>query len=89
MLVATSLDGSDSLFVLSFLFTDKAYNGGTLETQATVNRFEPVREVPVVSGIQVPDCFKTPEELLRLKCIPRLFFTSTLRLKLLSDHVRL
>ena len=53
MLVATSLDGSDSVFLFSFCFTDKEYNGSTLQTQATVNRFEPVREVPVVSGTGV------------------------------------
>ncbi|XP_050379916.1 pterocarpan synthase 1-like [Argentina anserina] len=48
--VTSSLDGRNAHVLLSIVFTNKKYNGSTLEIQGTSRQFEAVREVSVVSG---------------------------------------
>ncbi|CAM8934873.1 unnamed protein product [Rhodiola kirilowii] len=48
--VNTALDGSDLHIMVSFLFTDKAYNGSTIEIRGADRLLQPTREVAVVSG---------------------------------------
>ncbi|CAM8949688.1 unnamed protein product [Rhodiola kirilowii] len=48
--VNTALDGSDLHILVSFLFTNKAYNGSTIEIQGADRLLQPTREVSVVSG---------------------------------------
>ncbi|CAM8985378.1 unnamed protein product [Rhodiola kirilowii] len=48
--VNTALDGSDLHILVSFLFTNKAYNGSTIEIQGADRLLQPTREVSIVSG---------------------------------------
>ncbi|KAA8524700.1 hypothetical protein F0562_011123 [Nyssa sinensis] len=48
--VNSALDGSDLHFLLSLVFTNKAFNGSTLEIQGADRVFQKYREVSVVSG---------------------------------------
>ncbi|CAM8887772.1 hypothetical protein QQ045_026138 [Rhodiola kirilowii] len=48
--VNTALDGSDLHILVSFVFTNKEYNGSTIEIQGADRFFLPSREVSVVSG---------------------------------------
>ncbi|XP_062009396.1 pterocarpan synthase 1-like [Rosa rugosa] len=49
-IVTSALDGRNALVFLSIVFTNKKYNGSTIEIQGNSKQFEPVREVAVVSG---------------------------------------
>ncbi|KAJ4851601.1 hypothetical protein Tsubulata_012433 [Turnera subulata] len=48
--VTAGLDGSDLHTLMSLVFTNKQYNGSTLEIQGANRRFQTYREVSVVSG---------------------------------------
>ncbi|KAL6140168.1 hypothetical protein ACLB2K_058469 [Fragaria x ananassa] len=48
--VTASLDGRNALVLLSIVFTNKKYNGSTIEIQGNSKQFKPIREVAVVSG---------------------------------------
>ncbi|XP_075664759.1 dirigent protein 22-like [Castanea sativa] len=48
--VNSALDGSDLHLLMSFVFTNKEYNGSTLEIQGADRIFQKYREVSVVSG---------------------------------------
>jgi hypothetical protein len=48
--VNSALDGSDLHLLMSFVFTNKAYNGSTLEIQGANRFYLKYREVSVVSG---------------------------------------
>ncbi|KAL6143903.1 hypothetical protein ACLB2K_054598 [Fragaria x ananassa] len=48
--VAAALDGSNALVLVSLVFTNREYNGSTIEIQGNSKQFQPVREVAVVSG---------------------------------------
>ncbi|KAA8524701.1 hypothetical protein F0562_011124 [Nyssa sinensis] len=48
--VNSALDGSDLHFLMSLVFTNKAFNGSTLEIQGADRVFQKYREVSVVSG---------------------------------------
>ncbi|KAL9659779.1 hypothetical protein QQ045_024588 [Rhodiola kirilowii] len=48
--INTALDGSDLHILVSFVFTNKEYNGSTIEVQGADRFFLPSREVSVVSG---------------------------------------
>ena len=48
--VASALDGLSALIVFSVRFTNKEYNGSTIEIQGNSILMEPVRELSVVSG---------------------------------------
>ncbi|XP_050379902.1 pterocarpan synthase 1-like [Argentina anserina] len=48
--VTSALNGRNALVFLSIVFTNKKYNGSTIEIQGNSKQFEPVREVAVVSG---------------------------------------
>ncbi|TQD79324.1 hypothetical protein C1H46_035161 [Malus baccata] len=48
--VTSGLDGLNTHVLISIVFTNKNYNGSTLEIQGTSKQFEAVREVSVVSG---------------------------------------
>lgn len=48
--VNSALDGSDLHLLMSFVFTNKAWNGSTLEIQGADRFYEKYREVSVVSG---------------------------------------
>ncbi|BBG99985.1 Disease resistance-responsive dirigent-like family protein [Prunus dulcis] len=48
--VTSGLDGRNTHVLISIVFTNKKYNGSTLEIQGTSKQFEKVREVSVVSG---------------------------------------
>ncbi|XP_024178981.1 pterocarpan synthase 1 [Rosa chinensis] len=50
LVVTSSLDGHNAHVLLSIVFTNRRYNGSTLEIQGTSRQFEAVREVSVVSG---------------------------------------
>lgn len=50
LVVTSAQDGRNAHVLLSIVFTNKKYNGSTLEIQGTSRQFEPVREVSVVSG---------------------------------------
>ncbi|XP_004305988.1 PREDICTED: dirigent protein 3-like [Fragaria vesca subsp. vesca] len=50
IVVTASLDGRNALVLLSIVFTNKKYNGSTIEIQGNSKQFEPIREVAVVSG---------------------------------------
>ncbi len=48
--MASALDGLSALIVFSVRFTNKEYNGSTIEIQGNSILMEPVRELSVVSG---------------------------------------
>uniref|UniRef100_A0A5B7BXQ9 Dirigent protein n=1 Tax=Davidia involucrata TaxID=16924 RepID=A0A5B7BXQ9_DAVIN len=48
--VNSALDGSDLHFLMSLVFTNKAFNGSTLEIQGADRFYQKYREVSVVSG---------------------------------------
>lgn len=48
--VNSALDGSELHFLLSLVFTNKEFNGSTLEIQGSNRFFQKFREVSVVSG---------------------------------------
>ena len=48
--VTSGLNGLNSHVSVSIVFTNKVYNGSTLELQGNSKQFEGVREVSVVSG---------------------------------------
>ena len=48
--VNTALDGTDLHLLMSLVFTNKEYNGSTLEIQGADRLFQKYREVSVVSG---------------------------------------
>lgn len=48
--MTSALDGSNALVFFSIVFTNKKYNGSTIEIQGNSKQFEPVTEVGVVSG---------------------------------------
>ncbi|KAL5573364.1 hypothetical protein UlMin_022961 [Ulmus minor] len=48
--VTAGLDGLNSHVSVSIVFTNKGYNGSTLEIQGISKQFEAIREVSVVSG---------------------------------------
>ncbi|CAK9157984.1 unnamed protein product [Ilex paraguariensis] len=48
--VTSALDGSNTHVLISIVFTNKEYNGSTLEIQGSSRQFEKVREVAVVAG---------------------------------------
>ncbi|OMO66378.1 Plant disease resistance response protein [Corchorus olitorius] len=48
--VTTSLEGIRALVAFSIVFTNKAYNGSTIEVQGNSNQFDSVREYGVASG---------------------------------------
>ncbi|XP_004305989.1 PREDICTED: dirigent protein 22-like [Fragaria vesca subsp. vesca] len=48
--VTASLDGRNALSLISFVFTNKKYNGSTIEVQGCYKQYERSTEVPVVSG---------------------------------------
>ncbi|KAF7848272.1 hypothetical protein BT93_L2138 [Corymbia citriodora subsp. variegata] len=50
MYVTSALDGSSTHAMFSIAFTNRAYNGSTLEIQGTSKQFEAVREYSVVGG---------------------------------------
>ncbi|KAK3020422.1 hypothetical protein RJ639_047728 [Escallonia herrerae] len=50
MYVTSALDGSNTHVVISVVFTNKEYNGSTLEIQGASRQFDKVREVSVVAG---------------------------------------
>ncbi|CAM8923013.1 unnamed protein product [Rhodiola kirilowii] len=47
--VNTALDGSDLRILVSFLFTNKAYNGSTIEIQGADRLLQPISEVSIMS----------------------------------------
>ena len=48
--VNSALDGSDLHLLMSFVFTNKRYNGSTLEIQGSDRVYQKYREISVVSG---------------------------------------
>ena len=48
--VNSALDGSDLHLLMSFVFTNKEYNGSTLEIQGADRVYQKYREISVVSG---------------------------------------
>lgn len=50
LIETSALDGRNALAFFSIVFTNKKYNGSTLEIQGNSKQFEPVTEVAVVSG---------------------------------------
>ena len=48
--VTASLDGRNALTLMSIVFTNKKYNGSTIEVQGSYKQYEASTEVPVVSG---------------------------------------
>ncbi|KAF8364850.1 hypothetical protein HHK36_033174 [Tetracentron sinense] len=50
MYVNSAKDGTDLHWLVSIVFTNKAYNGSTLEIQGANREFQKYREVSVVSG---------------------------------------
>ncbi|KAL6143928.1 hypothetical protein ACLB2K_054623 [Fragaria x ananassa] len=48
--ITVSLDGRNVLSLMSIVFTNKTYNGSTIEIQGNYKQFELSTEVPVVSG---------------------------------------
>ncbi|XP_031275415.1 dirigent protein 1-like [Pistacia vera] len=50
MHVVASSDGTSSLVMMSFVFTNEAYSGSTLQIFGTNRQNEAVREVPVIAG---------------------------------------
>ncbi|TQD79323.1 hypothetical protein C1H46_035160 [Malus baccata] len=46
----SGLDGRNALVLISIVFTNKEYNGSTLEIQGISKQFEEVKELSVVSG---------------------------------------
>ncbi|KAL6135232.1 hypothetical protein ACLB2K_067460 [Fragaria x ananassa] len=50
MTVAVALDGSNALVLVSLVFTNREYNGSTIEIQGNSKQFQLLREVAVVSG---------------------------------------
>ena len=48
--INSAVDGSDLHFAMSVLFTNKEYNGSTLEIQGSDRMFQKYREISVVSG---------------------------------------
>uniref|UniRef100_A0A7N0SYE4 Dirigent protein n=1 Tax=Kalanchoe fedtschenkoi TaxID=63787 RepID=A0A7N0SYE4_KALFE len=48
--VNTALDGSDLHMMVSFLFTNRAYNGSTIEIRGANRLLQASREVSIVSG---------------------------------------
>ncbi|KAA8526521.1 hypothetical protein F0562_008276 [Nyssa sinensis] len=48
--VTSSLDGANTLVLLSIVFTNREYNGSTLEIQGRSIQLASVREVSVISG---------------------------------------
>ncbi|KAL4290095.1 hypothetical protein GQ457_14G006710 [Hibiscus cannabinus] len=48
--ITAGLDGINAYVSFSLVFTNKAYNGSTLQVQGNGNRFLPVREYSVLSG---------------------------------------
>ncbi|KAF8410741.1 hypothetical protein HHK36_003294 [Tetracentron sinense] len=50
MYVNSAKDGTDLHWLVSLVFTNKAYNGSTLEIQGANREFQKYREVSVVSG---------------------------------------
>ncbi|RXH90009.1 hypothetical protein DVH24_032366 [Malus domestica] len=50
MFMVSSLDGRNAYDMLSIVFTNKKYNGSTLQIQGIDKQFEQYRELSVVSG---------------------------------------
>ena len=50
MTVAVAQDGSNALVLVSLVFTNREYNGSTIEIRGNSKQFQLVREVAVVSG---------------------------------------
>lgn len=50
MYITSALDGSNTLVLISIVFTNEEYKGSTLEVQGSSAQFEKIREVTVVSG---------------------------------------
>ena len=50
MYVTAGLDGLNSHVMISIVFTNKEYNGSTIQIQGVSKQFEAVREVAVVAG---------------------------------------
>ncbi|CAB4274176.1 unnamed protein product [Prunus armeniaca] len=48
--MTSALDGLNAHVLFSIVFTNKKYNGSTLQIQGIDKQFEPVRELSVVSG---------------------------------------